>query len=268
MTGNSASGQRPFYQARTGPEFGQIGDGIDTIPATFGPASYAASNFTPPFYIDSGRYLASSFNLWGVESVYQRGAFSAQGEFMATDVQSVAGPILYTGAYGEVMYRLTGEHRGYDKRLASLKKPYALQRIHLAQTGRCQRVGCVGSLGASLVRDAQEPREPHAADYISGTNSTGNGTLTDSTLGVTWFWNYHTKLQFNWIHACCRTRTRDSVSPTTTSAACRSISKSRALLATGSVRLARGHYLYVPCSPCRSAPRFSGPVAGNRTPVI
>ena len=74
MSGNTASGQRPYYQARTGPEFGPIGDGLDTIPATFGPVAYASGNFTPPNFIDSGRYLADSFNLFGVETLYQSGA--------------------------------------------------------------------------------------------------------------------------------------------------------------------------------------------------
>jgi len=37
--------------------------------------------------------------------------------------------------------------------------------------------------------------------YLSATNNSGNGTLTDTTLGFTWFLNAHTKLQMDWIHA-------------------------------------------------------------------
>jgi phosphate-selective porin OprO/OprP len=37
--------------------------------------------------------------------------------------------------------------------------------------------------------------------YIQGTNGSGAGILNDSTLGLSWFMNAHTKLQFNWICA-------------------------------------------------------------------
>lgn len=36
---------------------------------------------------------------------------------------------------------------------------------------------------------------------FNGTSKAGNGTLTDTTLGMTWFLNAHTKWKFNWIHA-------------------------------------------------------------------
>jgi len=36
------------------------------------------------------------------------------------------------------------------------------------------------------------------------TNKAGNGVLNDTTLGLTWFLNAHTKLQLNWIHAMLR----------------------------------------------------------------
>ena len=201
MTGNTASGSRPYFQARTGPEFGPIGDGIDLIPPTFGAASYAAADFTPPIFIDSGRYLADSFNLFGVETLYQRGAFSAQGEFMATGVNSVAGPIWYSGAYGEVMYRLTGEHRGYDKRLASFKNPLPFTNFISLKPGGVKGWGAWEVAARLSYVELRNPARLVASDYIAGTNSSGNGTLTDTTVGLTWWLNYHTKLQFNWIHA-------------------------------------------------------------------
>ncbi len=206
MTGNTASGAQPFYQSRTGPEFGPIGDGLDTIPATFGAASYAAANFTPPMFIDSGRYLADSFNLFGVETVYQYGPFSAQTEFMATGINSVVGPIWYTGAYGEVMYRLTGEHRGYDRRLASLKNPLPFTNFITLKPGGVKGWGAWEVAARLSYVDIRNPARLLPADYIAGTNSSGNGTLTDSTLGMTWWWNYHTKLQFNWVHSMLNNR--------------------------------------------------------------
>jgi phosphate-selective porin OprO/OprP len=201
MTGDTASGSQPFYQARTAPEFGPLGDGIDTAPPTFGPASFAASNFTPPNFVDTGRYLADSFNLFGVESVYQAGPLSLQGEFMATGVNSVAGPIWYTGAYGEIMYRLTGEHRGYDKRLASFKNVVPFTDFISFKPGRIHGWGAWEVAARLSYVELRNPARLVPADYIAGTNDSGNGTLTDSTVGVSWWLNAHTKLQFNWIHA-------------------------------------------------------------------
>ena len=201
MTGDTASGSQPFYQSRTAPEFGPLGDGIDTAPATFGPASFATANLTPPNFVDTGRYLADSFNLFGVESVYQSGPLSLQGEFMATGVNSVAGPIWYTGAYGEIMYRLTGEHRGYDKRLASLKNPVPFTDFISFKPGRIHGWGAWEIAARLSYVELRNPARLVPADYIAGTNNSGNGTLTDSTVGISWWLNYHTKLQFNWIHA-------------------------------------------------------------------
>ncbi|HWB00975.1 MAG TPA: porin [Pirellulales bacterium] len=196
----AGSSGTPFYQARTGPEFGPIGAGIDTAPPQFGPVAYAASNITPPVMVDTGRYPATNFNLFGLETVMQSGAFSAQAEFMATEVTSIVGPIWYTGAYGEVMYRLTGEHRGYDRRLASLLNvvPFT-EFISLKNRG----VHGWGAWELAARLSYVDLRNPAALNghYLSATNNSGNGTLTDATLGVTWFLNYHAKLQINYIHA-------------------------------------------------------------------
>src|SRR5262249_27172457 len=54
--------------------------------------------------------------------------------------------------------------------------------------------------------DIRNPARLLPADYIAGTNSSGNGTPTDSTLGMTWWWNYHTNLQFNWVHSMLNNR--------------------------------------------------------------
>ena len=200
--GGSTSGSSPvpYYQARTAPEFGTIGDGIDTAPATFGPVSYAGANITPPNYIDTGRYQARSFNLLGAETVFQYGPFSFQSEFMATEVNSVVGPIWYTGAYAEAMYRLTGEHRGYDRRFGALKNvvPFT-ELIPLGRNG-IRGWGAFEVAGRLSYVDLRNPSSLNG-HYLSGTNNSGNGTLTDTTFGGTWFLNAHSKVQIDWIHA-------------------------------------------------------------------
>ena len=149
MTGNTASGSQPFYQARTGPEFGPIGDGLDTIPATFGPASYAAANFTPPFYIDTGRYLADSFNLFGVETVYQSGAFSAVG-IHGYRGQQCGWPYLL---HRSLRRSYVSPHRRTPRlrqALGIVEESSTVYELHIAQAGRHQGLGRLGS-GRTLV---------------------------------------------------------------------------------------------------------------------
>ena len=203
-TPGNAGSPKPFYQARTTPEF-FLGD--PSLPQNFG----SAVNGTP-FFISSGRYEARNFNLWGVESVYQHGPFSFQAEWMGTLVDSVVGPVFYHGAYAEVMYRLTGEHRHYDKKLAALRNPVPTEDfISFAKDGLGFRGWGAWELAARL--SYVEIRNPgslsgHYYDSAkntftapSSTGALGNGTLTDTTLGVNWYLNAHTKWQFNWIHA-------------------------------------------------------------------
>ena len=199
----SAGSPRPFYQARTTPEFGPLGYPENS--SNFG----SAVNGTPIF-VDTGRFEANNFQLFGLETVYQNGPLSLQAEWMGTMVDSVAGPVFYIGAYGEFMYRLTGEHREYDKTLGALRnpKPYT----DFIPVGRGPDRGIRG-WGAwevaarwSFVNLSNPSKlDGHyynpATNTFTGSNHPGSGTMNDSTVGVTWFLNAHTKIQANWICA-------------------------------------------------------------------
>jgi len=207
-TPGNAGSPAPFYQAKAAPEFGLLGQPQNG--SNFG----SAVNGTPNF-VDTGRYAAHSFNLVGVETVYQNGPFSFQSEWMLTEVNSVVGPITYTGAYAEGMYRLTGETRGYDKKLGALKNvvPFndfvSFDRNKMGEVG----LGAWEIAGRLSYVDLRNPSSLLTHYYNSATNTfkttaaqgaaaaLGNGTLTDTTLGMTWFLNTHSKFQFNWIHA-------------------------------------------------------------------
>ena len=201
-TPGNAGSPEPFYQAKTTPEFGPLGYVENS--ANFG----SAVNSTPIF-IDTGRFQANNFNLFGVETMYQDGPLSIQSEYMATLVDSVAGQIFYHGAYAEVMYRLTGEHRPYDKKFGALKNVTPFEEF-ISFNGENKGIVGWGAWEIAARLSYVELRNPSSLDghYYNSTtnkfdttNKAGNGTLTDSTLGVTWFMTAHSKLQFNWIHA-------------------------------------------------------------------
>jgi phosphate-selective porin OprO/OprP len=203
--GNAGGGPHPFYQAKTTPEFGPLGQVQNS--QSFG----SAVNFTPTF-VDTGKYAAHSFNLVGLETVLQNGPFSFQSEWMLTEVNSVVGPIVYHGAYAEAMYRVTGEHRPYDKKLAALRNvvPFNDFLSYGKEGGGVRGWGALELAARLSYVELRNPSDLSGHYYNSATNTftgsaktgaIGNGTLTDTTLGMTWFLNKHSKFQFDWIHA-------------------------------------------------------------------
>jgi len=203
--GNAGGGPHAFYEAKTTPEFGPLGQVQNS--QSFG----SAVNYTPTF-VDTGRYAAHSFNLVGLETVLQDGPLSFQAEWMLTEVNSVVGPIVYHGAYAEFMYRLTGEHRPYDKKLAALKNVVPFNElISFGKDGGGFRGwGAFEVAGRLSYVELRNPNSLSGHYYDSTLNlynasakkgAVGNGTLTDTTLGMTWFMTAHSKFQFDWIHA-------------------------------------------------------------------
>ncbi len=190
-TGNAGSGPAPFYQSRVLPEFGTLGYPENS--SSFG----SAVNGTPTF-VDSGKIVAKSFDLYGLETVWQSGPWSAQAEWMATVVNGSVGPIYYNGAYAEVMYRLTGEHREYDRKLSALKNPIPFTDFISFNPGG---INGWGAWEIEARWSFVDIRNPANTQYLAGSNGAGNGFLTDTTLGMTWFLNAHAKVQFNWIHS-------------------------------------------------------------------
>ena len=188
-TGNAGS-PVPFYQSRVLPEFGVLGYPENS--SNFG----SAVNGTPAF-ADTGRYRASNYHLFGAETVYQAGAFGFQAEYMATIVNSIVGPVTYQGGYVQGTYRLTGEHRLYDKKSGTFGKviPFA-DFIPLKQDG----IAGWGAWEVGARWSIIDLRNPANMVYLAGSNSAGNGVVQDTTVGGTWFLNAYTKLQFNWIH--------------------------------------------------------------------
>lgn len=49
--------------------------------------------------------------------------------------------------------------------------------------------------------DLRNPGRLQPSRYVQNTNNSGNGTLSNLTLGGTWFRSYHIKVQFDWVYA-------------------------------------------------------------------
>ncbi|SFH57691.1 OprO/OprP family phosphate-selective porin [Planctomicrobium piriforme] len=191
-TAAGSTTQTPFYQTRVLPEFGPLGYSEDA-------QAFGFANNSTPVFVDSGRYPANHFNLFGLETVYQNGPWGVQAEYMATVVDSIVGNIFYNGAYTQVAYRLTGEHRAYDKKNGTLGRLVPFTDFFSFKKKGIQGMGAWEVAGRLSFVDIRNPDSLNG-QYLNGTSNAGNGTLVDSTLGFTWFLNTHTKFQGNWIH--------------------------------------------------------------------
>ncbi len=184
-TGNDLDGDTPFYQARVIPEF-FVGD----------PAGGGAVAAGTPFFADTGRIASRDFEIYGVELAGQYGPAHFQSEYVVTTVDQIGGETLfYDGAYAQVGYFLTGENRSYNRtfgafdRVTPFEDFFSLEHLGVCGWGAWEVAARLSYVNL---------HDPDAAPLPGFASNPGR--LTDSTLGLNWYWNAHTKLQFNWIH--------------------------------------------------------------------
>jgi len=190
ITATSAGGG--FYEARVIPEF-FVGD----------PAGGGVTSAGTPFIADTGRIRATDYSLYGVELAGQYGAAHFQAEYMGTSVTQTAGPgLYYDGAYIQGGYFLTGENRTYNRmfgvfdRIVPYSDFFALGRnSYVCGWGAwevCARWSYVNLYDANAVTFAPAVGPPA---------SPNPGRVNNATVGLNWYWNTYTKVQFNYIHS-------------------------------------------------------------------
>jgi phosphate-selective porin OprO/OprP len=143
-----------------------------------------------PFFVATGPLNVSSYNVVGTELLWVAGPLSVQSEAMVNFVnQGAANPsVALPGAYAQVGYFLTGEHRPYDRKAGAIDRVKPHENFKF---GPC----CHGTGWG-----AWEVAARYSYIDLTEKNIAG-GTLTDYTLGVNWYWNPYTKLVFNYVHA-------------------------------------------------------------------
>jgi phosphate-selective porin OprO/OprP len=185
------------YQARSIPEF-FVGD----------PAGGLVTAAGTPAVVDTGRFLANSFNLWHAELAANIGPAHFQTEYLATTVNQLGGPVVfYDGAYAQCGYFLTGESCCYDRRSGVLDynvQPYT-DFFGLGRRGA--RFGGWGAWEVAfrwsyLDLSATNIRANNFLPAPTGPPPSPNpGILNESTVALNWWWNRSTRVQFNWIHS-------------------------------------------------------------------
>lgn len=174
---------------RTIPEY-FVGEQAGVTPAgTSGQAAPGNFNGTP-FFIDTGAQGVRDYNLFGTEVLWVDGPLSVQSEAMWLSGTRTNGLSMYfPGAYAQVGFFLTGEHRPYNR------KQGAIDRIQVKHPfGLVRNDDCEYGWGAWEVAARYSYLNLNSRD-IQG------GRLSDVTLGLNWYLNNYAKIQFNYIRA-------------------------------------------------------------------
>jgi phosphate-selective porin OprO/OprP len=191
MTASAAS-PIPFYESRVIPEI-FVGD----------PAGGGLTAVGVPFFLDTGRLPADSFNLFGVQLAGQYGALHFQMEYMATSVNQIAAPnVFYDGAYAQVGYFLTGESRTYNRTYGVFDRvtPFT-DFFTLGRHGGFCGWGAWEIAGRWSYVNLNDPNAAPLPG-IAGPPAVPNpGSMNNATLGLNWYWNAYSKVQLNWIHS-------------------------------------------------------------------
>jgi phosphate-selective porin OprO/OprP len=143
-----------------------------------------------PFFVVTGPLTVNAYNVIGAEFLGVAGALSLQSEVMVNFVDQGAGNpgVVLPGAYAQVGWFLTGEHRPYDRKAGAIDR--VIPHHNFIKCDHCGEPGC----GAWEIA----ARWSHLD--LNDENVQG-GRITDYTVGVNWYLNPYTKVVFNYIRA-------------------------------------------------------------------
>lgn len=139
-----------------------------------------------PFFVDTGVMEGARLaqNL-GTELLWVHGPWSLQSEAVGSwvDTSTVGNGFLY-GAYAQLGWFLTGEHRPYDRRAGAIDRVQPLESV--AQRG--------GGIGAWEIAARWS--------YLDLTDGAIlGGDMQNATVGLNWYVNPYCKCVFNYVHA-------------------------------------------------------------------
>lgn len=186
---NYVSPKDHLARFRTIPEY-FIGEQTGLAPVGTSGQAVPGSLNGIPFFVDTKTRGIDHYSVLGPELLWVEGPFSWQSEVNLLWAARVSAPSAYFfGAYSQIGYFLTGEHRPYNRKQGAIDRIQVRHPVgHGNQT--CDGWGWGGwELAARL-----------SHIDLNSHDITG-GRLTDFTFGVNWYLNNYSKIQFNYIHA-------------------------------------------------------------------
>lgn len=183
---------------RTIPEY-FVGEQAGVTPAgTSGQAAPGNFNGTP-FFVDTGAKGVRDYNLFGAEVLWVDGPLSVQSEAMWLYGTRTNGLSMYfPGAYAQVGYFLTGEHRPYNRKQGAIDRIQVKRPFGILHNDECEYGWGAWELAAR-----------YSYINLNSKDITG-GQLSDMTLGLNWYINNYAKIQLNYIRAFLDNKTHGS----------------------------------------------------------
>lgn len=143
-------------------------------------------------WLDTGRIAgANDYQLLGLESVINVGAFQVVGEYQQVWLDRSGAPDLqFHGGYGYISYFLTGEHVPWNRRTGILGRVRPFENFFLIDR-------CCGGTGGGWGAWQVALRYSYA-DFAN--RDIRGGDAESLTLGLNWYWTDCAKMQLNWIY--------------------------------------------------------------------
>jgi len=139
-----------------------------------------------PFFVDTGTISGASLSQTvGTEALWVRGPLSWQTEAMGSfvDTSTVGNSFLY-GAYSQVGWFLTGEHRPYERKAGAIDRVTPFNSV--------SKNGCGRGAWELAARWS----------YLDLTDKQiAGGNMQNMTTGLNWYVNPYCKCVFNYIHS-------------------------------------------------------------------
>jgi phosphate-selective porin OprO/OprP len=156
---------------------------------------YRLTNITPRF-VDTGGIVANDANFFGAEFLYINGPFSVQAEWSGCAINGTSGAAaannyFFNSWYVYASYFLTGENRGYDKRLHRLDRTKVNENFFWVRDA--DHENCFG-------KGAWELLARWDAINLNSGNIIG-GYMNQYTAGVTWYINNNMRVFLNYTAA-------------------------------------------------------------------
>ncbi len=141
-------------------------------------------------------FACNHHNRAGIELAYQRGAFAVQSEAFVGEYAGYKNQPgrTATGAYVELKYFLTGEHRSYDLKKGMFGAVKMKNNFHPHKVGDWNLVDGFGAWQVVVqwsYLDLGDWRDV----------STRAGQQNDVTLGLNWFWTPNIRWIFEYVHS-------------------------------------------------------------------
>lgn len=161
-------------------------------------------------FVDTGFLLASNVQTCSPEFLLIYGPFSVQAEgawSRVADARSIypasaanrdRGNPTFWGGYVQASYFLTGEHRGYDRRMATFDRPKVANNFdprNLSDGEECDGNANPGTGGWGAWEIG------YRFSYLDlNDNGINGGLLRQHTLGLNWYFNDNFKIQANFVN--------------------------------------------------------------------